>query len=58
LIIIFYQAPLYPYFHGVLQVILGDDLWLIRLMQIALRAISCVLIFRAGRNGFFGEPAT
>ena len=33
---VFYQAPLYPYFLGVLRVILGHNLWLIRLIQIAL----------------------
>lgn len=49
---VFYQAPLYPYFLGVLQVILGHNLWLIRLIQIALGAISCALIFQAGRNLF------
>jgi 4-amino-4-deoxy-L-arabinose transferase-like glycosyltransferase len=49
---VFYQAPLYPYFLGVLQVILGRNLWLIRLIQIVLGAISCALIFQAGRNLF------
>src|SRR5882724_6484843 len=49
---VFYQAPLYPYFLGVLQIILGHNLWLIRLIQIALGAISCVLIFQTGRNLF------
>jgi tetratricopeptide (TPR) repeat protein len=49
---VFYQAPLYPYFLGVLQLILGRDLWLIRLVQIALGAVSCALIFRVGRELF------
>ena len=49
---VFYQAPLYPYFLGVLQLVLGHNLWLIRLIQIALGAISCALIFQAGRNLF------
>jgi tetratricopeptide (TPR) repeat protein len=49
---VFYQAPLYPYFLGVLQIILGHNLWLIRLIQIALGAISCALIFQTGRNLF------
>ena len=43
---VFYQAPLYPYFLGLLQVVLGHNLWLIRLIQISLGAISCALIFR------------
>jgi tetratricopeptide (TPR) repeat protein len=49
---VFYQAPLYPYFLGFLQVILGHNLWLIRLVQVALGAISCALIFTTGRNLF------
>src|SRR5437870_572919 len=49
---LFYQAPLYPYFLGVLQIILGHNLWLIRLIQIVLGAISCALIFQIGRNLF------
>ncbi len=52
---VFYQAPLYPYFLGVLQVIGGQDLWLIRLLQIALGAASCVFLFRAGRDWFSRE---
>ena len=33
---VFYQAPLYPYFLGVLQTLVGHDLWFVRLVQIAL----------------------
>jgi tetratricopeptide (TPR) repeat protein len=47
---VFYQAPLYPYFLGVLQFFFGHDLWAIRLVQIAMGAISCGWIFLAGRN--------
>jgi tetratricopeptide (TPR) repeat protein len=49
---VFYQAPLYPYFLGLLQMILGHHLWLIRLVQITLGAISSALIFRIGRDLF------
>ena len=49
---VFYQAPLYPYFLGVLQVVVGHHLWLVRLVQIALGALSCALIFRIGRDLF------
>jgi Flp pilus assembly protein TadD/4-amino-4-deoxy-L-arabinose transferase-like glycosyltransferase len=49
---VFYQAPLYPYFLGFLQVVLGHNLWLIRLIQIGLGAISCALIFQTGRKLF------
>jgi hypothetical protein len=37
---VFYQAPLYPYFLGILQTLFGHDLWIIRLAQIALGALS------------------
>lgn len=47
---VFYQPPLYPYFLGVLQIIFGHDLWLVRLVQIVLGSLSCGLIFLAGRN--------
>ena len=47
---VFYQAPLYPYFLGVLQTLVGHDLWFIRLVQIVLGALSCGLIFLAGRS--------
>jgi len=49
---VFYQAPLYPYFLGVLQITFGHDLWLIRLTQVTLGAISCALIFLVGRKLF------
>ncbi len=52
---VFYQAPLYPYFLGFLQAIFGHNLWVIRLIQIALGAISCALIFETGRNLFSRE---
>jgi len=52
---VFYQAPLYPYFLGVLQFILGHDLWLIRLVQITLGAFSCALIYLVGWRLFSRE---
>ena len=52
---VFYQAPLYPYFLGVLYSIAGHDLLLVRLVQMALGATSCLLLARAGRQ-FFGAP--
>lgn len=53
---VFYQAPLYPYFLGILQYVLGHNLWLIRFLQIILGAISCGLIFRVGEK-LFSRPA-
>src|SRR5580765_5882555 len=35
---VFYQAPLYPYFLGVLQFVVGYNLWLIRFWQIIVGA--------------------
>ncbi len=49
---VFYQTPLYPYFLGVLQFVVGHNLWLIRFLQIILGAISCGLIFRIGERLF------
>ncbi len=49
---VFYQAPLYPYFLGALQTVMGRDLFWIRIVQIALGAASCGLLFLAGRNFF------
>jgi len=53
---VFYQAPLYPYFLGLLQLILGRDLWLIRVVQIALGSLSCSLLYWAGKS-FFSRGA-
>lgn len=47
---VFYQAPLYPYFLGVLQALVGHDLWVVRLVQLVLGSLSCALIFLAGRK--------
>ncbi len=53
---VFYQAPLYPYFLGVVQWVFGDNLWLIRLLQIVLGSLSCALIYRVGAK-LFSRPA-
>lgn len=53
---VFYQAPLYPYFLGLLQAILGRDLWSIRVVQIVFGAVSCALLFLAGKS-FFSRAA-
>jgi tetratricopeptide (TPR) repeat protein len=49
---VFYQAPLYPYFLGVLQFIFGHDLWLIRFIQIILGSVSCAVIYLVGEKLF------
>jgi tetratricopeptide (TPR) repeat protein len=53
---VFYQAPLYPYFLGVLQLVFGHSLWLIRFVQILLGSFSCALIYLVGRR-LFSRPA-
>jgi len=49
---VFYQAPLYPYFLGILQVFVGHSLWFIRFIQIVIGSMSCVLIFLAAEKLF------
>ncbi len=53
---VFYQAPLYPYFLGLLQSVLGHDLWSIRVAQMVLGSASCVLLYWAG-EAFFSRAA-
>jgi len=53
---VFYQTPLYPYFLGVLQLVFGHNLWLIRFLQIILGSISCGLLFLIGER-LFSRPA-
>jgi tetratricopeptide (TPR) repeat protein len=45
---VFYQAPLYPYFLATIYWLLGQDVFIVRAVQILLGACSCVLIFLAG----------
>ncbi len=54
---VFYQAPLYPYFLGILYTLFGRDFLAVRLVQIVLGAGSCVLLARAGRS-FFNRTTT
>ena len=53
---VFYQAPLYPYFLGIVQLFFGEALWPVRLIQITLGALSCSLIFLIGQQ-LFSRPA-
>jgi len=45
---VFYQAPLYPYFMGVVYAIFGDGPWALRIVQCVLGATGCVLLAIAG----------
>jgi tetratricopeptide (TPR) repeat protein len=44
---VFYQAPLYPYFLGVVYQLAGHDVMAVRLVQSLLGSLSCVLIAHA-----------
>lgn len=47
---VFWYAPLYPYFMGVVYRLLGDDPLVLRSIQAAIGATSCVLLYAAGRR--------
>jgi len=49
---VFYQAPLYPYFLGVLYAIGGHHLLLVRIVQAILGSIACVFLAWAGERFF------
>jgi tetratricopeptide (TPR) repeat protein len=51
---VFYQAPLYPYFLGVLYKVFGSGAATIRVVQAAIGAGSCALVGAAG-IALFGE---
>lgn len=48
----FYQAPLYPYFLGLVYTLFGPSLLAVRLCQSVLGAASCALLGAAGRRLF------
>jgi tetratricopeptide (TPR) repeat protein len=45
---VFYQAPLYPYFLGVIYRLFGHDLLAVRVIQAAIGALSCAALGFAG----------
>ena len=49
---VFYQAPLYPYFLGMIYSIAGRSLTLVRIAQAVIGSCSCVLIAAAARRLF------
>ena len=51
---VFYQAPAYPYFLGVLYAVAGRNLWFVHGVQVVRGALSCLLVYLAGRR-FFGH---
>lgn len=53
---VFYQAPLYPYFLGVIYALFGRDLLIVRIIQALIGSASCVLLGMAAAR-FFGRRA-
>jgi tetratricopeptide (TPR) repeat protein len=52
----FYQAPLYPYFLALLYATVGHHLFWVRLVQIVIGSLSCVLMLH-GTARWFGRRA-
>jgi tetratricopeptide (TPR) repeat protein len=49
---VFYQAPLYPYFLGVIYATVGRNLLFVRIAQALIGSTSCVLLAYAARRVF------
>ena len=49
---VFYQAPLYPYFLGVIYTLFGETVSIVRICQAVVGASSCVLLAGAGARFF------
>src|SRR4051812_19484581 len=49
---VFYQAPLYPYFLGVVYAVAGRDLLIVRIVQALIGSASCALLGMAGARMF------
>jgi tetratricopeptide (TPR) repeat protein len=49
---VFYQAPLYPYFLGVVYALFGRDLLIVRIIQALIGSASCVLLGMAAARLF------
>src|SRR5438876_8332821 len=49
---VFYQAPLYPYFLGILYRIAGHSLMLVRVVQAMIGSLSCVFVSATARRLF------
>jgi tetratricopeptide (TPR) repeat protein len=53
---VFYQAPLYPYFLGLVYLLLGESPMTVRLCQAVIGSLACVLLAFAGWR-LFSRPA-
>lgn len=47
---VFFRAPLYPYFLGVLYRLFGPDYVAVRLVQFAVGSLTCVLVYWLGKR--------
>ncbi len=47
---VFYQAPLYPYFLGLVKLAVGADLFRVRVIQVALGSLACGVLMLAGKE--------
>jgi tetratricopeptide (TPR) repeat protein len=54
---VFWQAPLYPYFLGIIYWIFGHSLFLVRFIQILLGTVNCLLLYRIARTAFNSKVA-
>jgi len=52
---VFYQAPLYPYFLGVVYSLFGEEVLWARCLQLVIGAASCALLAQAGWR-FLSKP--
>jgi tetratricopeptide (TPR) repeat protein len=52
---VFYQAPLYPYFLGLLYAVAGRDVLMVRIVQAIIGSFACVWLGLAGRRFFSGR---
>ena len=53
----FFRAPLYPFFLTLLIKIFGEDLYFLRIVQILIGSLSCVLIYLLARRLFNSRVA-
>jgi tetratricopeptide (TPR) repeat protein len=49
---VFFRAPLYPYFLGIVYTVFGESFYVARLIQILIGSLSCVLIYLLGKKLF------
>ncbi|NQU74159.1 MAG: tetratricopeptide repeat protein [Candidatus Omnitrophica bacterium] len=49
---VFWGLPLYPYFLGLVYFLFGRDLYIARLIQFAIGALNCVLLYFIGKKVF------